>query len=180
MACSRRIWIVLPIILMGVFLTMTTVHAAPFQGRVVDAETGDPLEGTVIVVRWDRRVFGLCMDSCTEYYDATEAVTDAQGNFSIDISMGWIAVRRSIKIYKPGYHEPGYLTYPWVHSAEGPQPSNGEIIRLIKKKRRNEPQLGGSSISWCTGASDSAWCVPQRKVRNYIRLFEQYNKLQGY
>jgi len=179
----NRIWrhIVLIALLLSIGTIATAeIHAAPFQGKVVDAETGEPLEGTVIVAVWYRPVFGLCMDSCTTYHDAAEAVADAGGNFSIDLSMGWLAIRRTIVIYKPGYHAPGYFTYPWIHSADGPQPSNGEIIRLIKIKRRDDPRVNESSIGWCTDTYDNRWCVPQRKVRNYIRLFELEQKIQGY
>ena len=119
------------------------------------------------------------MDSCTTYYDATEAVADARGNFSIDISMGLLAVSRTIIVYKPGYHAPGYFTYPWIHSADSPQPADGETIRLIKIKRKNEPNIGNSSIGYCTGSSDNQWCVPQHKIRNYIRLHEHERKVQG-
>jgi hypothetical protein len=173
-------WIVLPIILMGIFLTVNAVRAAPFQGRVVDAETGEPLEGTVIVAVWYRRVFYPCMDGCTTYHDAVEAVTDAQGRFSIDISARILSNDRKIVFYKPGYHAPGYLTYPWTRATSGPQPSNGAIIRLIKIKRRDDTRVSDLNVGYCTETYDGNWCVPQRKVRNYIRLFEQYNKIQGY
>lgn len=53
----------------------------PFRGHVVDAETGQPIAGAPVMVQWIRDAPSL--HSGQRFYDAQEAVTDAEGNFEI-------------------------------------------------------------------------------------------------
>ena len=54
-----------------------------FHGQVVDAETNTPIEGAVIAVIWTYTPFGLYMEAPKYFYQATEAITDAEGRFSM-------------------------------------------------------------------------------------------------
>jgi hypothetical protein len=53
----------------------------PFQGEIVDADTGQPIEGAVVVVAWTH-TSNFFQDGRHEV-DAREAVTDAQGRWEI-------------------------------------------------------------------------------------------------
>jgi hypothetical protein len=56
--------------------------AGPWRGQVVDAETGQPLEGVVILAVWERISPGL-IHARREFHDVDELVTDAQGRFAV-------------------------------------------------------------------------------------------------
>jgi hypothetical protein len=79
----------------------------PYRGTVVDAETGAPLEGAVVVAIWSReRIYPL--HSKTEHYAAREVLTDAAGAFVIDArQLEESAPARTLppyfQIYFPGY-----------------------------------------------------------------------------
>jgi hypothetical protein len=104
-------------------LLPSELEAAMLKAKVVDAETNEAIEGAVVVVVWRRPVFYPCMDSCQTVHDAAETVTDAQGNFSIDTSMGLLANERMITTYRPGYYLPTYNVALWLTSAKDPPPN---------------------------------------------------------
>jgi hypothetical protein len=54
--------------------------AGPWRGQVVDAETGQPLEGVVVVAVWDKMSPGA-MHPHREFHDVDEVLTDAEGRF---------------------------------------------------------------------------------------------------
>jgi hypothetical protein len=55
------------------------VHSVvPCQGRVIDAETGEPIEGAVVLGCWYTK-----MGDASHYLEAKETVTDENGRFSI-------------------------------------------------------------------------------------------------
>jgi len=60
----------------------------PYKGRVIDAETGKPLEGVVVLGVWYKEEMTVGGTVGT-YYDARETVTDSKGNFEIQ-GHGWI------------------------------------------------------------------------------------------
>ena len=56
-------------------------HAAgPWRGQVVDAETGQPIEGVVVVAVWERLSPGV-IHQARAFHDVDEVVTDADGRF---------------------------------------------------------------------------------------------------
>jgi hypothetical protein len=63
-------------------------HRGPFNGKVVDVETGQPIAGAVVLVVW-WEVYGFPFTG-ERFYDAREAVTDTEGNFQIPrLPMPW-------------------------------------------------------------------------------------------
>jgi len=123
----------------------------PYHGRVVDAETGAPLAGAVVVAVWDRRRNGLA-HSYTVRYTARETLTDPDGRFVLDV--------RALEEWAPTTTEPptfrvfapGYAYYRQGFSAladatvTGPFSRDGAGLRLrrlgtAKKRRRHLPDL---------------------------------------
>jgi hypothetical protein len=71
-------------------------------GIVVDAETGQPIEGAIVLVEWTKAK-GLPGLSYTESYKVVEAVTDKEGKASIDgVFSPFISAPR-VTVYKKGY-----------------------------------------------------------------------------
>jgi hypothetical protein len=82
----------------------------PYRGRVLDAETGKPLAGVVVVAVW-RRDRIMPFHSRSEHYAAREALTNADGEFVIDANnMERNAPKRTrhpfFTIFLPGYGRP--------------------------------------------------------------------------
>jgi hypothetical protein len=85
----------------------------PYEGRIIDADTGKPIEGVVILGTWYTAQFSPA-GSTHNFYDARETVTDRNGEFSIP-GMGLRVLSNlepmHILIFKAGYE---YLNVPWV------------------------------------------------------------------
>ena len=96
-----------------------TLFAEPVAARVVDADTGQPLAGVVIMAYWDLHQGSLTghAPSCGAA-DIEEAVTDENGDFQIP---GWGPVTSScdmraenpsLILFKSGYYERGVNNNP--------------------------------------------------------------------
>jgi hypothetical protein len=77
--------------------------AGPWKGQVVDKETGKPLEGVVVLARWEKRYTSFVGEmGGNEYYDSEEVVTDAEGRFVIAARQTW-TVNPFSDIYGPEF-----------------------------------------------------------------------------
>jgi len=89
-----------------------------YRGKVVDADTLQPIEGAVVVAKWDKCWPGIGAGELCDFSKAKEALTDANGEWSITGPEGtWTPTTlRAIlgfivhwtrppffMIYKPGY-----------------------------------------------------------------------------
>jgi hypothetical protein len=80
-------------------------HDGPYHGKVVDEKTQEPIEGAVVLGTWWVYHFGLGGGSYT-YHDAREAVTDKNGEFTIEgegLRILSSLKPMSILVYKAGY-----------------------------------------------------------------------------
>jgi hypothetical protein len=82
--------------------------AGPWRGQVVDAETGQPLEGVVVLAVWDKLSPGV-MHPRREYHDVDEVVTDADGRFIIP-ERRVVTANPFVNLDGPNLHmfKPGY------------------------------------------------------------------------
>jgi len=80
-------------------------YDGPYTGRVIDADTHEPIAGAVVLGVWYREFPGPAGE-INEFYDAEEAVTDKSGEFSLP-GMGLQVLSNinisSLLIYKAGY-----------------------------------------------------------------------------
>jgi hypothetical protein len=80
----------------------------PYWGRVLDADTGKPIPGAIVVAEWEFDYFQFLAGGTT-YADARETVTDKNGLFIIPVARAaqlWPLSRivlDEINVYKPGY-----------------------------------------------------------------------------
>lgn len=82
--------------------------AGPWRAQVVDAETGEPLKGMIVVAYWSKMTRGPGGASAS-FYDAEEVVTGPDGHFTI--ATRWTFTLNpfthvegpEVKIFKPGY-----------------------------------------------------------------------------
>ena len=89
------------------FDQVRSAWGAADHGQVVDAETGKPIEGAVVMVEWHKKAI-YEMDGGGRFHNARETLTDAEGKFSLDSSEGinWnplTIVQAQIIAFYPGY-----------------------------------------------------------------------------
>jgi len=110
-------------VLIGITLCLSSCAYAirydgPYEGRVIDAETKQPVEGVVVLGVWYSAQFSPAGATHT-YYDARETVTDRSGNFVIP-GKGLRILSNldpiNILIFKVGYM---YESGPWESLKEG-------------------------------------------------------------
>lgn len=108
------------VLFMVMFLTATTASAffirydGPYEGKIVDADTGDPIEGVVVLGVWNKETPNVAGSSST-FYDAKETVTDKNGEFKIQglgLKVFSFVGKMNLLIFKAGYEYFGYT--PWI------------------------------------------------------------------
>jgi len=84
----------------------------PYEGRVIDVDTGQPIEGVVVLGDWSREHISPG-GAVHTFYDAQETVTDKNGDFRIE-GMGLKILSNvtpmDVLIFKAGYE---YFESPW-------------------------------------------------------------------
>jgi hypothetical protein len=103
-----------------------THKLGPFYGKVVDAETGEPIEGAVVVVWCYTKGYSMG-GTVGRFADAIETLTDVNGEFRISshrinlfrMMATWDNKNR-ISIFKPSY---------------GAYPGNSKAYSSLKKER---------------------------------------------
>jgi hypothetical protein len=156
----RRYWltglIVLALAGVAIGLMRPAPLAGPWRAQIVDAETGQPVEGAVVLALWDKRTFGWPHPD-RNYHDIDEVVSDSDGRAVIparDISPRHPfekIIGPIVTIFKPGYGQWDFEGAPphpfnedaitakqrstaaWARFAHG-----GVVIRLPRAKTREE------------------------------------------
>jgi len=83
-------------------------HKPEFKGRVIDAETKEPIEGAVVVAVYSKQAIRIAPDSVGITIHVKETLTDKDGNFRIPSyttmidPLAWSKPVTFI-IFKPGY-----------------------------------------------------------------------------
>ncbi|MBI5550298.1 MAG: carboxypeptidase regulatory-like domain-containing protein [Desulfobacterales bacterium] len=95
----------------------------PIQGQVVDAETGQPVEGAVVAVRWTH-YYLTPMGTARDEYGTTEVITDAQGHFTVP--------KYPFASHFMGAYKKGYICWSSedIFKTEGDPASYGSYGRL--------------------------------------------------
>ncbi|HEX9659058.1 MAG TPA: hypothetical protein VGA18_02120 [Rhodothermales bacterium] len=126
-----------------------TYTAGPYRGRVIDAETKEPVIGAVVLMYWVRESPGLFMNR-ESFLSAEETLTDEGGRFVVGrwprislIPGTWVS-QPYIFIYQPGYRRcPAWCVGPpapheggegWV----GAMQSGRAVFELPRAKTRQE------------------------------------------
>jgi len=95
---------ILYIIFFVAVFTATGCSAEPktITGTVMDAGTGQPVEGAVVLVEWTKAE-GMPGLTSTKSYKVVEAVTDRDGKFSIEDVKKVLIDSPDVTVYKKGY-----------------------------------------------------------------------------
>jgi hypothetical protein len=169
--------------------------AGPWKGRIVDAETGQPLAGVIVLASWWRRSPGAVHER-REFHEAHEVVTDADGRFVVpavptSATSPFARVQGPrVIIFKGGYGQWQFRGEPPLRGSDAEQRSDwleeawkrfareGIVIELPPLKTREErrdfrgmarpdPDIPGAKIGALTRALDAEeeWLRMQRPPR---------------
>ena len=166
-------------LLLGAFLAgcgHLVYTSGPYRGRVVDAETKQPLAGAAVLAVWYWEAPGAGHPR-EGFHDALEVLTDANGEFVIPRKTHFIMLAEIDDPYITIYY-PGYGSFP-LHNV---QPTGAaidsafrehtvvELPRLNTRKEREEH----ASLSVVIGAP------PHEKIPNLIHLINQERRALGW
>jgi hypothetical protein len=120
----KPVRIIILIVLMIAFLAASSeagwliYHKSEFKGKVIDAESKQPIEGAVVVVVYNKSTMSLGAGQLSSIINVRETITDKEGAFSIASyttiiqPFSWEA-SASFIIFKPGYGSfPNQRVYP--------------------------------------------------------------------
>lgn len=108
----------------------------PYKGRVIDADTGRPIEGVVILGVWYKEI-STAAGGVSSYYDAKEAVTEKDGEFEIrgvERKLWTYVGPMNVLIFKAGYEYVG--SYEWDTLKVDPRKITWEGSKPIIPLRR--------------------------------------------
>lgn len=128
-----------------------------YSGRVIDADTGEPIEGAVVVAIWDKERATIAGPS-SRHHDVKEAVTDGEGRWTLEGPEGdegrilptllhYVMIPRIRRpyfiVFKPGYCPwPEGFAINTCKSKLSPKGNaeiiNGSPIHLVKLSNREE------------------------------------------
>jgi hypothetical protein len=143
-----------------------------YRGRVLDAGTGRPLAGVVVVAVW-RRVRVVPLGHRSEHYAAREALTNESGDWVIEAhDLESSAPRRTRRptftIFLPGYGRPREVpstppSPPWTFY-EGA----GHTVEMPQLKTHEERRIHLRSVDPYTFSE-----TPFTEISEFTRLFNQ-------
>lgn len=112
----------------------------PYEGKIIDAETGRTIEGVVVLGVWTTITI-TPGGGVYDYYDARETVTDKNGEFFIP-GMGLRVLSNvtpmDVLIFKAGYEHIGMGQWSGLKSVgwKGEYEESYDPIKKIKVKKR--------------------------------------------
>lgn len=166
--------VALPFIAFSLLTGCTITHEfGPYSGKVIDAETNEPIEGAVVFLRFSTERYSVG-GFIGAYADALEVMTDSSGEFKVPthrvitfrIPHRW-EPHPNVIIFKPGYG-----CYPWhMGTTSRPQykpkwtllADKYVTIILPRLKTVEERKRNLSSIL-------SGTTVPDEKKKKLLRL----------
>jgi len=144
-----------------------------YYGKVIDAETKEPIEGAAILIVYKTGQYGLA-GSVSHFEDAEETLTDKNGEFKIPakrvntlrLLSSWEG-HPEIRIFKPGYG-----CYP-MHKDVTPKfdygslPSEQHVIIKLPLLKTKEERLENYRNAYLSPS------VPTVKYKNLLHLINK-------
>ena len=175
-------------------LFSTSSYAATFKGRVIDADTKEPIEGAVVVASWHESTATIAGGS-SRFKDVKETLTNKNGEWRIRGPKGdrfiaqvfamipgiYYTEAPEFIIFKPGYcsYRAGFgikackekmKVYNFTNSD-----NIGEVVELPKLTRR-EDRLRAVGISPSLMNGDEEML---KKIKEFIRLKNEERNYLG-
>lgn len=109
LAPTRRIAVLVAVgLLLGLLGSRPVLAGGPWKAQVVDADTGQSLEGVVVLMYWITYTSSWAGWAGAGYHDAEEVVTGPEGRFIVPRRLAftlipWKKVSREMVIFRGGY-----------------------------------------------------------------------------
>jgi hypothetical protein len=127
------------------------IYSKPeFKGRVIDSETKEPIEGSVVVVVYDKRALVGGPGGPSSYIiDAKETLTDNKGEFSLPAfsSLTFFTIDSGTRFI---FFKPGYMTSygpPHIHPYLVEKYLSPDLVGQVAEIEASSPEHG-SHIKW--------------------------------
>jgi hypothetical protein len=161
----------------GSVIPIPYLHLDSFSGKVIDAETKQPIEGAAVLAVYYEEAITIA-GSNTYAIDAQETLTDRDGEFKIPGTTKWPGEhtgypRGNLIIFKPGYGVfPGHKASKAVNERKTwPTPDKYIIYELPKLKTRDE-RKANLFFEYYAG-------FPPDKTGQFVRLVNEERKNLG-
>jgi hypothetical protein len=151
-------------------------YDGPYKGRIVDAETGAPIEGVVVLGVWYKETPTVA-GAVGSYYDAQETVSDKNGDFEIrglGLKVFSFVAPMNVLVFKAGYSQIGLAQWE-SHKYEGGlmrDKAKVEDDRVILPLRKLPMEKRKARLF---GKED----IPDEKQKLLIRELNKENKALG-
>jgi hypothetical protein len=175
MACTRGMGVAL---LIGIILNLSAgcghliYPSGPYSGRIVDAETSQPIAGAAVIATWTREI-PIAPHMPEQDWDVYETLSDVNGEFTIPHRthftwFGWIE-EPTLIVYDPAFAP--------AHLGEGDRADQGPpgaplTIRLKRLKDRAERVLNA-------GRPVGTDSLAATKIPNLLRLIDDERRQLG-
>lgn len=185
------------IITLLLFMTLSVdAWAATFKGRVIDADTKQPIEGAVVVASW-REERATPTGPTTRFKDVKESLTDKNGEWIIKGPRGW-EMNDAMAIFSvvtgcyftnpPEFivFKPGYCSWPegfFIKVCEGTIKPEGndkisegvnvELLKLTRKVDRHR-----ALPDYISGEGKGVYAAIENQ-KKFIKLINEESRYLG-
>jgi len=152
--------------------------SGPYRGKVVDADTKEPLAGAVVLAVWYREVPVAPHGPAVDYHDSLEILTDANGEFAVPERTHFTLIG---KIREPDFvvYYPGYAPYPslgaWPQGEEiNAAYEKGVFHVMLSKLRTRQDRMRHAGVPVSVDHR-----IPGSKLGNLMRLVNEERRDLG-
>jgi hypothetical protein len=168
----------LPVLYLVIFSIIPYYYLMPFEGKVIDADTKEPIEGAVVLAVYYDEATSIAGTN-TFPIDAQEALTDSRGEFKIPEVKRWFGDRPGtvvdarLTIFKPGYGVfPTHKGSKAVKDTTTPPTSVKHIIYDLPKLKTVEERKANLFFEYYAG-------FPPDKTGQFVCLVNEERKNLG-
>jgi hypothetical protein len=173
----KLISLVVAAVAVGALPAAAALAAGPYRGRVIDAETREPLAGAVVLVYWTRNAPAIGHGPAQSFLGAEEALTDDRGEFIVGgnppsnwIPFTWRSLPNFI-IFQPGY---GY--FPRHFATTPPLPPTGfeGLLKIMEQQPVvfELPRVSTAEDRLRIALTVNPLVIPKHKMPNFIRILD--------
>ena len=171
--------ILLPILFLAVWFNVPYYYLPPFEGKVLDAETKQPISGAAVLAVYYGEYPSIAGAS-TYAIDAQETLTDEKGEFKIAEVKEWFGehpgtpVEANLIIFKPGYGAfPRHSGSKAVGENKSWPPPKKYIVYELTELKTMEERDDNLIFVKPIG-------LPYQKMKNLIKYINQERQALGY
>jgi hypothetical protein len=164
----------------------------PYHGQVVDADTGEPIEGAAVAGIWELEGFILFITSFYHFANAKETVTDADGKFKLPLTFAFtfwpfsVIDRMKLVVFKPGYDShPPSKQMVWTAIEKNKYGMTNHEYRvkftvkckmwkkcLVRLNKAMSLKEVSRAFSWSRHALRTGFGTPEVNIKNFIKITE--------